>query len=136
MGYYVEIYEADWAIPLDNEVPLLAALTTVARSEVMMSDPLDQNRAMMGIDECDTLSKMLYYFGFTAYQPDPTKPIYINSYDGRSTNEQDILRLIARYSEPGSWINWKGEDMSLWRNEVTPDRSLMTYNGFIEWVPS
>lgn len=127
MGYYVSITSTNWLLPIVNESAALDALKKLNSSE---NDHLKRGGrwgggvagkteswfSWMPSDYDKTVksvAEVLDMLGFeTKVDPEGTR---IVGYDSKTGQEELFLATIAHFVEPGSAIDWRGEDDAIWR---------------------
>lgn len=127
MGYYVSITSTNWLLPIVNESAALDALKKLnsnendhlkrggrwgggvaGKTESWFSwMPSDYDKTVKSVAE------VLDMLGFeTKVDPEGTR---IVGYDSKTGQEELFLATIAHFVEPGSAIDWRGEDDAIWR---------------------
>lgn len=125
MGYYVQTTAVNWLLPIVNESAALDALKKLNSSE---NDHLKRGGryaeggkteswfSWMPTDYDKTVTsvaEVLDMLGFeTKILPEGTR---IVGYDSKTGQEELFLATIAHFVEPGSSIDWRGEDDAVWR---------------------
>ena len=134
MGYYVSITSTNWLLPIVNESAALDALKKLNSSE---NDHLKRGGrwgggvagkteswfSWMPSDYDKTVksvAEVLDMLGFeTKVDPEGTR---IVGYDSKTGQEELFLATIAHFVEPGSAIDWRGEDDAIWRYQFDGTR--------------
>ena len=143
MGYYVNIKSVDWLLPVVHEDAALQALKELnsssndhlkrggsfsggKRTEVWFSwMPKDYDKTVT------TVYEVLDMLGFeTEVLPEGTR---IRAYDSKTGQEDLFLDAIAEFVEPGSFIEWRGEDGAFWRNDFD-GKTMRTLEGSVTYT--
>jgi len=135
MGYYVTLTGADFRIPKSRWT---AAFNAVA--ELNEHDELKTGGSWSGGEQ-----KEVWFAWMAADYPadavqawkdgDVTHPLvfvfkqlgfevavledymYLEAYDNKTGAEDHFLEAVAPFVTPGSWIEWRGEDAEMWRQD-------------------
>lgn len=79
-------------------------------------------------ETCKDLVDVLNEFGFEHIDFDNLGNIESLSFDSKTGNEDALLEAIAPFVEPGSYIEWQGEEQDIWRNSFY-DGNMTTQSG-------
>jgi hypothetical protein len=138
MGYYVNIEAVNWLLPVVHEDAALQALKNLNDPS---NDHLKRGGRFAGGKETakwfswmpedydktvTTVYEVLDMLGFeTEVLPEGTR---IRAYDSKTGQEDLFLETIAEFVEPGSFIEWRGEDGAAWRNDFD-GKTMRTLEG-------
>lgn len=142
MGYYVNIESVEWFLPVVHEAAALQALKDLNDPR---NDDLKRGGSFSGgkqtaawfswmpedYDKTVTsVSEVLELLGFDVDTvPEGT---YIRRYDSKTGQEDLFLNAIAEFVEPGSFIEWRGEDGAFWRNDFD-GKKMRTLEGRVTY---
>lgn len=135
MGYYVTLTGADFRIP---EAKWTDAFNSVAELNQyddlknggsfgpdgqtekwfawMPKDyPADAVQAWKDGDVSHPLFFVFKQLGFELTVLDGY--MHLEAYDSKAGDEDHFLDAVAAFVTPGSWIEWRGEDDTMWRQE-------------------
>lgn len=76
---------------------------------------------------CKDLAEVMSQFRF-GVEFDSRGDIVDLSFDSKTGNEDELLEAIAPFVEPGSYIEWRGEEDDIWRNGFY-DGNMTTQQG-------
>jgi hypothetical protein len=62
------------------------------------------------------------------------KYVRLDSYDNKSGQEELFLAAVAPFVRPGSFVEWVGEDSTMWRDYVGIDRLLYRQDAETVWT--
>jgi len=138
MGYYVNIEAVNWLLPIAHEDAALQILKDLNKPA---NDHLKRGGRFSGGKETakwyswmpedydktvTSVSEVLEMLGFdTKIDPEGTR---ILAYDSKTGQEDLFVNAIAEFVEPGSFIDWRGEDGAFWRWEFR-DEKMRTLEG-------
>jgi hypothetical protein len=142
MGYYASVDEADFTIPAENLEKAHKAMCDLNRRHDLKSggksptgDPYeDKWFSWMPPRYHETLlsaAAILNELGFDV-ELENNGDISILAYDNKVGDEDIFLRAIAPFANEDSYLVWRGEDGSIWRNEVV-NGELVTLHANITW---
>lgn len=150
MGYYVSTMNADFRIPAENLDKAYDALCALnARDELktggggrevkpddsqsVANDPTRWFSWMpWNYDEVyTTADEILNALGFETYKED-NGDVTILYYDSKMGAEEHFLRALAPFVTDGSYVEWRGEDGSMWRQEFG-NGEMTELEGEIVW---
>jgi hypothetical protein len=142
MGYYVNIENVEWLLPVVHED---AALQVLKDLNDPSNDHLKRGGSYSGGKQTakwfswmpkdydktvTTVYEVLDMLGFeTEVLPEGTR---IRAYDSKTGQEDLFLAAIAEFIEPGSFIEWRGEDGAFWRNDFD-GKTMRTLEGSISY---
>jgi hypothetical protein len=159
LGYYVSVIDARWHIPAENvEAAYRAACALNDRDDLKSGGryvkgyPDGRPPRPEGLnyhpgawfgnadsnypDKCADLVEVLTHWGFNAYMSEPgyyVGSVWIEGYDGKSTDEEYLLAALAPFTEEGAYLDWHGDDGEMWRYEVRA--GLLHYlTGSVKWT--
>jgi len=85
--------------------------------------------------EYESLGQLLDEMGFGHAVNDGW--IVLTGWHGDKQGQEDLLmEAIAGWVEPGSYIEWVGEDCARWRWEFSPQRELRVRQATTGWSPA
>ena len=141
MGYYVSLTTAWFGIPETPEV--LATLHALNER-----DDLKRGGSWGGTEgekswfswmpaDLTELESVEEFFGgpglgFAVLVEDGR--VWLQGYDNKTGQEDIFLAVVAKFVPSGHFIEWRGEDGEMWRNEVENGR-LVTREAIIQWGP-
>jgi len=142
MGYYVNITSAECVIPADKQG---AALIEMKRINGPAFDHLKRGGSWSNggqtakwyswmpesFDEFETIEQFLNHVGFDT-TIDAEGDLHIDDYDDKTGSEDMFLTYLAPYIVAGGYIDWRGEDGSIWRNEFD-GAVIATKSATITW---
>lgn len=82
---------------------------------------------------CEDSFEIFSELGFEVDE-DCNGDLLLVGYRGKSGQVDVFLDAVAPYVEPGSYIDWMGEDGYLFRNEFD-GKKMEVKEGLIQWVP-
>jgi hypothetical protein len=146
MGYYVNITAVDFRITAEKLPGALAALKELNQHNELKSGggygpdgtgkyrqtswhfawmPEDYDQTMHSVREIlEALSFEVEDYGEDGLE--------ITGYDAKSGDEEHFLRALAPFVEPGCYIEWRGEEDDMWRQEFD-GQTMTTKTGTIRW---
>lgn len=144
MGYYVTLESANFRI---RECKLEPAWEAVAklnekddlksggswsggkRKEVWFSwmEADYPEKALESAKKGECSHPLEYVFSHLGFETtrDEHGGLCLHWYDSKIGDEEQFLRAVAPFVEPGSFLEWRGEDGCMWRHEF--DGEVMTY---------
>lgn len=155
MGYYITATDAGWTVPADKVDAAFRAVKELNRDHslknggfygpdtptrpaesVSVSDRPDKWFSWMdwNYDElCENIAEVFNELGFEEAYIDSDGNFNLEDfYDSKTGNEEHFLRAIAPFSTEGSFVNFRGEDDTLFRYTVR-DGELVEQIGSISW---
>lgn len=145
MGYYVETIEVNFTIPSSNLDDAYKAMCELNQHNELKSGGRhpseDKDGPHDGVwfswmhwnyDEVyETAKEILEALGFELYE-DENGDLSISYYNSKIGNENHFLNAIAPYVADSSYIEWRGEDGSMWRSFFT-DGKMVEQTAVITW---
>lgn len=142
MGYYVDITDCRFFIP-ENEIVLNELKGANQKYDHLKTGgswgngeqqqkwfswmPADYDQKVNSVQE---VFEML---GFDCEYDSDKGMVEIVGYGDKTGAEDVFLSVVAPYVESGSYIEWRGEDGELWRNEVR-NGQLYILGAEINWI--
>ncbi|SLH40576.1 hypothetical protein [Mycobacteroides abscessus] len=123
MGYFVSIEDSDFLIREENCEAAYQAL--VANG---LQTPLDNHHAWVSPS---ILVDALSAYGFEVEDRSPAG-VRIRWFNGKTNDEHSVVLALAPYVAEESFLEWRGEDGSMWRDVV---RGSKLYSEKVQWVP-
>jgi hypothetical protein len=138
MGYYVQLIDADFAVPESPEV--LAAIHrmdsdwhALKRGGSFGPDGMEQAwfSWMPDVTSFTTVKDVFEALGFEVYVKDGS--VYLNGYDNKTGQEELFLAAVAPFIEDGSFTSWRGEDgesyrYSVWGGKLTYQQAQIVWS--------
>lgn len=131
MGYYVNIEDADFVIPVENLDAAYQAMCDLNKRDELKTGgswgPREDGTygqiakffAWMDADypsKCKDAGDVLDALGFVTEEA-ANGDLHIWGYDSKTGNEEHFLDAIAPFVKPGSFLEWRGEDGYMWRED-------------------
>lgn len=121
MGYYVDLSDANWEI---KETP--EALATIREMPVKYH-AIKRGGSSNGekwfswmndaeIENAESVEIVFNRLGFDTEKVDGG--FKLAAYNSKTGQEDLFLAVMAPFTAEGSWIEWRGEDGALWKNEI------------------
>lgn len=138
MGYYVTLTGAEWIVPETEEV--LNALREMPTKYHGLkrggSSNGDSWFSWMSDEEIKTAHTAEGIFTSLGFETMGTDGGFeLIGYNSKTGQEDLFLAVVARFCADGSYINWRGEDGEVLRNEVQGGR-MFVQQGVIAWTDS
>lgn len=142
MGYYVSIEESTWAVPAENlDAAYRAVCDLNERHDLKRGGKMPYSgnpyvdRWFSWMDprypeKAEDLVAVLDMLGFEVHEDG--SGVRILSYSDKTGQEDLFLNAIAPYSDPASYIVWRGEDGEMERWEIRNGR-LFKLTATIFW---
>jgi hypothetical protein len=140
MGYYVTLIDSTAAIPADRLDECYKALCALNdRDNLKRGDAYQAGSrterwfAWMDAnypETCEDAKAVFEALGFECEQDEPTDPLRILSYDDKTGQEELFLSAAAPFMEPGSTMEWQGEEGERWLHKFD-GTSMTTFNGTV-----
>lgn len=148
MGYYVHTTDVSFRIKKENldaafkaacELNWCNELKNGGRWSAEKPDPLPEGPNewvwFSWVDwnyheTCKDLVEVMNQFGFEYVEIDGD--IIDLSFDSKTGNEGELLRAIAPFVEPGSYVTFRGEDDDLWRYEFADGEMIERSGRLVE----
>lgn len=142
MGYYITLADAGFAVPETDEV-----LTVLKDANWKYHDwkrggtysgGVQTSRwfSWMPADYDKTVTSVKDVFELLGFDTDAHDGLVrLMAYDSKIGQEELFLAIVAPFVEEGSFLEWRGEDGSMWRHEVINGRLkvadvAMTYTNY------
>ena len=144
MGYYVYLTNVSFTIPDTPEV--LAALRELDKRDDLKrggsfgDGKEDKWFSWMNIPwtHHESIEPIFQQLGFDTYRcvvgTDQHESVQLLSYDSKIGQEALFLATVAPFVEPGSFLNWRGEDGEAFRHYVGDDGKLYVQESEIRWT--
>jgi hypothetical protein len=150
MGYYVQIRNADFIIP-DTEGVLNALRELNKRDDLKrggvctggemterwfswMPAGWEDSESVADIFGPNGLGFEVHYYSDMELDEKIHKYVRLDSYDNKSGQEELFLAAVAQFVRPGSFVEWVGEDSTMWRDYVGIDRLLYRQDAETVWT--
>lgn len=158
MGYFVSTTGIDFTIPkenLDNAYRAMCELNkddsekmggAFGNLEIINQDITGSNSVSTNpnkwfswmpwnYDEvCKNAAEIFFELGFEVAENEDGS-LSLLWYDCKSGQEELFLETVAPYVKPGSYIDWRGEDGSLYRYEFDGE-TMEVKTGTVVWNPT
>lgn len=141
MGYYITLTECNWIIPTENLDAAYEAMCALNERDDLKTGGSWEGGKMVEKwfswmdtnypETCPDAAAILQQLGFDV-EMDDNLGLYIEYYDSKHGAQDHFLAAIAPFSREGSYINWRGEDGALWRDEVVGGK-MVTYEGTVTY---
>jgi hypothetical protein len=128
MGYGIEQLDCEWFIAKKNTKKAALALRKWARAKDEI--PWSCIKAISSAKELDGIMQELR---FTSHYNKNGDVIYFQ-FEGENTGcEDEVFKVLAPYSRPGSYMKFRGEDGCLFGFKASIDGELIGMTGEIVW---
>jgi hypothetical protein len=128
MGYYMSVKESNWHIEKGQIPGAIKALREWASSKKYICWA-DKDLILKAKSLTDIMVELNYQPIFDE-EGNVTDMEFFGKWAG---DEDQIFKVLASYSIPGSYIEFLGEDGFMWRYEVTDDKSFRRLTGRTVW---
>lgn len=121
MGYYIHVTEVQFTIPkknLDTALSIVKDLNTNPRhAEHKRSGSTEQRTyAWMPVNYHETVTSAKEVFELLGFETELNDHgLALTYYDDKAGNEDLFLSAVSGLVDPGSYIEWAGDDGEQWR---------------------
>lgn len=129
MGYSIRTLDTNFTIPSNNMEEAHKALCQLNSKDAPNNEGSFQGQA--STSALHSVEDIMQELGFLT-DILPSGDLTVLSYNGKSADEEDFLEALAPFVEDGSYIEWIGEDNSLWRDYFV-DGDMFIESGSIMW---
>lgn len=137
MGYYVTLTDADWGIPEEKWDAAFQALVELNKRDDLKTggrwsggkrvekwfawmDTDYPEKALAEYEEKKLPHPLVWVFqelGFDWETGLDDEEFRLTYYDSKAGGEDHFLAAVAPFVRPGSYLEWRGEDGEMWRQE-------------------
>ena len=138
MGYYIDLVDAEWEITESPE-----SLATIREMPVKYhhikrggSSSGEKWFSWMNDTEIETAETVEKVFNQLGFETDTVDGGFkLTAYNSKTGQEDLFLAVMAPFTKDGSYIEWRGEDGTLWKYEVNNGRMFRSESE-IHWTNS
>lgn len=142
MGYYITLADADFAVPETDEVLTVLKDANWKYHDWKRGGTYSGGRqtsrwfSWMPADYDKTVTSVKEVFELLGFDTDAHDGLVrLMAYDSKIGQEELFLAIVAPFVEDGSFLEWRGEDGSMWRHEVIEGKLnvadvAMTYTNY------
>ena len=142
MGYYTQITDADFLIPKANEAKALAALKALNGPEhnkqklggsFSGGGQTSWHYSWMDADYDQKVKSCADVFAMLGFElEESAEGLRLTGYDNKTGQEDLFLATVAPYVAEGSYLDWRGEDGTLYRFQFN-DGKMHELEARISW---
>ena len=142
MGYYITLKESDIFISKDDFEYCYEAMCKLNERDDLKiggswGDGEAKSKWFSWMDAnypetCKDMHDILFSLGFENHRYDKDGNLVGFIYDNKTGQQDLFLDSIAPYVKAGSYLNWMGEDGSLWQHSFNGKEMTMK-SGVITW---
>jgi len=142
MGYYITLADASFDVPETNEVLQVIKDANVTYHDWKRGGSYSGGEqrerwfSWLPKDYDKTITSVKEFFDLLGFDSDAHDGLVrLMAYDSKIGQEELFLAIVAPFVEEGSFLEWRGEDGSMWRHEVMGGKLhiaevAMTYRDF------
>lgn len=152
MGYYVTLTDADFGIPEKNWDAAFEAVCELNKHDELKTggrwskgkqeevwfawmDPDYPAKALAEYEEKKLPHPLVWVFQQLGFDWELAPELHVegdefrlNSYDSKTGAEDHFLEAVAPFVRPDSWLEWRGEEGEMWRQEFD-GKTVVTREG-------
>lgn len=130
MGYYITLTSSDWEIKESPEA--LEAIREMPKKFHAIKRGGSSNGEKWfswmndtDIENAESVESVFQQLGFDTHTNEDAKTFTLEGYNSKTGQEDLFLAVLAPFTKDGSFIEWEGEDSSLWRYRVNNGRMFV-----------